>query len=395
MADDRLRQALGYAKFKGKLRMTAFDTGYLVVSDLLDGAADLGWEVLSIPMKSKGAAESDFLAKLLMSLVQFRPDFLITINHLGFDEKGVLAGILADYKIPTASWFVDHPMPILGPAGINTSPFMQVFSFERTSLSWLAAHGYEDPVYLPTGANRRHFHPEKIDAKLRADLACNASFAGNSWWTKARTEPLPAIRKAAARAARMVRIVKGAPIDAFESQLIKSLNGPLRERYAAVQVMLAEASMQRRRDFARALLPVGIRIFGDPYWEKMAPGIDRVPFVDNARGLPALFSGCAVNANVTAVQMPTAVNQRVWDVPAAGGFLLTDDQEDVLFHFEENREVVVYRTFEEAADKARYYLANDKERLAVAERALDKVDRCHCLTHRLQTVAETMRRRYG
>jgi spore maturation protein CgeB len=366
-----------------------------VVRDLFDGAADLGWEVFSVPMKAKGAADSAFLADLLKALVQYRPDFIITINHLGFDEKGILAGVLADYRIPTASWFVDHPMPILGPAGSNTSPFIQVFSFERTSLSWLSAHGYEDPLYLPTGANRRHFHPARIDQALRATLSCSLSFAGNSWWTKARCEPEPSIRKAAEKAARGFRIEKRSSLDGLESTLVSSFQGAPRDRYAVAQVLLAEASMQRRRDFARALKPVGLRIFGDPFWEKMAPGIDLAPFVDHELGLPALFSACSINANITAVQMPTAVNQRVWDVPAAGGFLLTDDQEDALMHFEENKEIAVYRSFEEAADKARYYLANDHQREAASVACLAKIDSFHCLTHRLKVVGDKMKRRFG
>jgi spore maturation protein CgeB len=395
LGEGRLKQALDYPKFKGPVRLLVLDTGYLVVRDLFDGAADLGWEVFSVPMKSKGEADSAFLADLLKALVHHRPDFIITMNHLGFDEKGILVGILADYKIPTASWFVDHPMPILGPAGINSSPFIQVFSFERTSLVWLSAHGYEDPVYLPTGANRRHFHPAMIDRELRETLSCSLSFAGNSWWTKARCEPEPSIRKAAEKAARRFRIDKHASLDGLESMLVRSFSGAPRDRYAVAQVLLAEASMQRRRDFARALNPLGIRIFGDPYWDKMAPGIDLVPFVDNERGLPALFSACSINANITAVQMPTAVNQRVWDVPAAGGFLLTDDQEDALMHFEENKEIAVYRTFEEAADKASYYLSNDRERAAFSACALDKIDKFHCLTHRLKVVGDKMKRRFG
>ena len=395
LGDANLKTALGYAKFKGVPRVLVLDAGYLVTADILEGAADLGWSALSIPTKGKGAAKGAFVGDLLKAVLLHRPDFIITVNHLGFDEGGALAELLAEYRIFTASWFVDHPMPVLGPAGNNSSDCVQVFCFERTALAWLSARGYENPKYLPTGANRRRFHPDRIRDDLKQQLACDLSFAGNSWWTKARIEPDKKLRKAAERAAKKIPSNRKSLQNGFESGLRKAVPGTRREQYAAAQVMLAEASMQRRRAFVRALQPVGIRIFGDPNWETMAPGVDLKPFLDNETSLPALFAGCSVNANVTAEQMPTALNQRVWDVPSVGGFLLTDDQADVFDFFEDGTDISVYRSLEEAADKVRYYLAHPKERLAIARRGLEKVSKHHTVTHRLRHMAEVMQQRYG
>lgn len=44
--------------------------------------------------------------------------------------------------------------------------------------------------------------------------------------------------------------------------------------------------------------------------------------------------------NNPAAQMPTALNQRVWDVPGVCGFLITDAQEDALEFFEEDVDMV-------------------------------------------------------
>ena len=395
MRDERLRMALGYRKFAGPVRLLVLDTGYLVVNDLVDGAEDLGWSVAKVPMKSKGAAQNDSLAALLKAFVQHRPDFILTVNHLGFDADGVLVGVLKEYGIPVASWFVDHPLPILGGARKNAADNVQIFCFERTAIDWLTAEGYRDPVYLPTGANRRYFHPDNIDQALKAKLAHPLTFAGNSWWTKARVEPEKTVIKAARKLAKKRQIDRRIMTGGFEQLLQKTLPGNPRRQSAAAQVMLAEASLKRRQAFAKALMAAGIRIHGDPYWQEMVPGIQLAPFVDNQKGLPALFAASDINANVTAVQMPTAVNQRVWDVPAAGGFLLTDDQEDAKVHFEEDREVVLYDSFEMAVDKAKYYLAHETERNAISGRAFEKVEKAHSLTQRMGVVGERMRRRFG
>ncbi|MCP4599442.1 MAG: glycosyltransferase [Proteobacteria bacterium] len=395
--DAQLRAALGYQRFRNTPRVLVFDTGYLTVGDVLDGASDLGWHIIALKTKSKGKAQGNFVAEVLKAMVVNQPDFILTINHLGFDDQGILAELLGRYEIPIASWFVDHPLPILGGAGGNATPFVQVFCFERTALNWIGEQGYSDPVYLPTGSNRRHFHPDRIDPARAAELASPLTFVGNSWWIKARVEPSGSVKKAAKTLRKQIEVDRHAMANGFHKKLLQAdikIKDP-RGRWAAAQVALAEASMNTRGRFARSLKPVGLRVYGDPYWERLAPGLDLRPGIDYETSLPALFSGSSVNANVTAEQMPTALNQRVWDVPGAGGFLLTDAQEDAFQFFEEEKDIVVYRSFEEAASKARYYLAHPTAAKEISERAFTKIDKYHRITNRLEKISQVMRARFG
>ena len=398
--DDRiLKKALGYRRFTGQPRTLILDTGYLMVRDVIHAAEDLGWHSTSLPTPREGTGEGEFVGRLLMALATERPDFVVTINHLGFDEVGVLAGLLDRYQIPTASWFVDHPLAVLGGAPGNVTSCCKVFCFERTALPWLARMGYTDPVYLPTASNQRIYHPSVIDRDRAAALSWPLTFVGNSWWIKARQEPAAWVREGV-KALGRIQEVNRSSLDGMEQNLSKvPLSGVEashpRARYAVAAAALAEASMERRGSMARALQPLGLRVHGDPAWEQLVPGIDVRGYLDYERELPALFSSCAVNANVTAEQMPTAVNQRVWDVPGVRSFLLTDAQEDALEFFDEDHEIVVYRDFEEAADKARHYLQHEEARLAIAARAHQKVEQAHRFTHRLRRMAEVMRDSFG
>lgn len=371
------------------------DTGYYLVNDVLEAAADLGWNALALRTRAEGKADGGFVGELLKALVAHRPDFVLTMNHLGFDEKGVLASLLSSYEIPLASWFVDHPMPILGGADANATPYCQAFCFERTALPWLARHGYTAPVYLPTGSNRRHFHPAAVDQAARQRLSWPLTFVGNSWWVKAREEPPEWARRCAGDFRARYEVTRRALTNGFEDHLGEFSPGPDRRRYAVAQVALAEASMVSRQRFAAALVPEGLRLFGDDHWRHLVPGVDLNCPVRYAQTLPALFSASAVNANVTAEQMPTAVNQRVWDVPGAGGFLLTDAQQDVLDFFEDGKDVAVYRDLDELTAKARHYLRHPVQRAAIAKAGFEKVERAHRLTHRLEHLREVMRSRFA
>src|SRR3974377_1888926 len=44
---------------------------------------------------------------LLTGLTEFLPDFLFSINHIGFDKSGWLTSILREARLPAATWYVD------------------------------------------------------------------------------------------------------------------------------------------------------------------------------------------------------------------------------------------------------------------------------------------------
>jgi spore maturation protein CgeB len=57
--------------------------------------------------------------------------------------------------------------------------------------------------------------------------------------------------------------------------------------------------------------------------------------------------------------------------------------------------VVAYRSFEEAADKVRFYADKPELRRSIAARAEEKIGKEHRFTHRMLAVYEVMKRRFG
>lgn len=396
-APSALRAALGYRKFRpGRApRVLVMRASYHLVDDLLDAARELGWQVAALPTASVGRGEGSFLTRLLQTLVEFEPDFLVSINHLGFDEAGGLAELLERFDVPLASWFVDHPLPILGGAEGNARKNCQLFCFERTALPWLVRIGFEEPLHLPTGSNAGRFHPRAVDARVAARFEQPLTLVAGSWWHKARVEPDAQVRAAAAALRERHAVDRAFVRDGLEQALETPGGTPGRLRFHAAQAALAESSMQTRRAFVQALAPLSPIVHGDEHWRELVPGLHLEPPVEGRRELPALFARSAVNLNVTAEQMPTAVNQRVWDVPGVGGFLLTDAQEDVLANFEDGLDVATYADPAEALEKARFYLARPDLRARIAARAHARIEREHRTSQRLRTIEDVMRRRFG
>jgi spore maturation protein CgeB len=63
---------------------------------------------------------------------------------------------------------------------------------------------------------------------------------------------------------------------------------------------------------------------------------------------------------------------RLFEATGSGALLLTDYSDSLNTYFEPEKEVITFKTKEEAADKVKYYLKNDTIRTAIAKRGQEK-----------------------
>ena len=147
----------------------------------------------------------------------------------------------------------------------------------------------------------------------------------------------------------------------------------------------------------RGLLPLAPLVAGDRHWKTvLGNGTWRwSPPLDYYRDLPRFYPASQVSFNCTSLQMKGAVNQRVFDVPACGGFVLTDHREQLEGLFEPGREVVCYHSREESLELARHYLARPGARQAVSQAARKRILACHDYTHRLRDMVRVLRHRFA
>lgn len=99
-----------------------------------------------------------------------------------------------------------------------------------------------------------------------------------------------------------------------------------------------------------------------------------------------VFAGSKINLNIALKGIEGGTPQRVMDVMAAGGFMLTNYCPETADLFEEDKEVVMFKTPEELVDKVDYYLNHDKERKAIAKRGQAKVLECYTYEKKLKKI---------
>jgi spore maturation protein CgeB len=108
--------------------------------------------------------------------------------------------------------------------------------------------------------------------------------------------------------------------------------------------------------------------------ENVPEGVRRFPEIAYAESLKVFYSS-RINLNITMRSIESGLPARIFDIMSVGGFVLTNWQEEIPELFEEDREIVTFRTPEELIEKADYYLSHEEERIRIGYAGYQRVKR--------------------
>jgi spore maturation protein CgeB len=408
----------GYAALRARIVRPRFATAppkvlllgrpYFLYREIADALSRLGVPWRRVETGRGDAGEERVVADILAAVADFGPDMALTVNHLGLDREGRLAGLFADIGLPLASWFVDSPRLILHDYAAVATPGTMVFSYDADALPQLRALGFSHVAWLPLATDPYVFRPA-ADAGEARPWQADASFVGASMVAQARDAlarlaPSPALAAALAAAATdfAASPEKSARDFLHAHAATARAFAALPTAQARLNAELAltwEATKGYRHACVRELLPFAPRIAGDADWETVLPGAGKrwqmAGPLDYYADLPGFYAHSAVNLNCTSLQMKGAVNQRVFDAPAAGGFVLTDAREQLDALFVPGREAVVYTAPGEIAGLVCHYLRHPGERTRIVAAARKRVLAAHTYEQRLTTLLAAMQKAFG
>jgi spore maturation protein CgeB len=388
-------------------RILLLTSQYFLIGELEAACRRLGVDHLLLDFGTKEMDLDEFVATVTETLTSFRPDFVLTVNHLGVDREGVLASLLARHDLPLASWFVDNPHLILGVYKELLTPRTALFTWDLDTVAPLSAMGFENVFHLPLGADPTRLVPhraEPVDA-WRARI----SFVGNSMLTKTllrarAANPSEHLFRAGMEVAKAFAWSDAPLAGPFMAEhfpevraAYAAFNDPGRE-LAFETFVTWQATLLYRLDCVARTLPFGPLIVGDTGWQELLStqsGWRYHPELSYYGDLPDFYPQSEINFNCTSQQMKGAVNQRVFDVPCCNGFLLTDHRRQMEELFEPGTEIVCYADPDEIPALVERYLADPAARRAVAEAARKRVLAEHTYDHRMTFLMETMRRTFA
>lgn len=403
-------QKVNYPRFKSsKPRLLFLTSQYFLTGELLEACERLGVEHKLLQIDREGMLQHAFIESFLTAVVEFKPDFAVTINHLGLDREGVLTNLLADLNLPLASWFVDNPHLILYRYQGLSSPWVSLFTWDFDNIASLKEAGFKHVFYLPLATTPQRFKPDSA-CPARPSWQSRVSFVGNSMLYKV------AQRMKAARPCKELLTTYRQLAHEFSLHSERSIYTFIKEFYPhllpayaklenterqlAYEAMITwEATRQYRNRCLEKVLPFNPLILGDKGW-KLTFGQEpfawrwheEISYYDE---LPHFYPHSEINFNCTSQQMKGAVNQRIFDVPAAGAFVLTDWREQMDNLFEPDKEVISYADPGEIPDLVDFYLKNPTARQKIALAARRRILAEHTYEHRLLELIAQMRKVYA
>ena len=99
--------------------------------------------------------------------------------------------------------------------------------------------------------------------------------------------------------------------------------------------------------------------------------------VDYYSEMPYVFANSKINLNISLRSIQSGIPLRAMDIMGAGGFLLTNFQEDFLDCFIPNEDFVYFESEDDLCEKAQYYLSHESLRKEIAHNGHEKVKQNH------------------
>lgn len=400
-------QPISWPKFRTeKPRILLMTSQYFLMGEIEAACSRLSIPYRILNMEAKESSLDSFVNNVISMITSFKPDYVLTVNHLGVDQEGYLKTILHKFKLPLASWFVDNPHLILplytGQADSNTA----LFTWDADRMESLAELGFSNIFHLPLGTDQNRFKPLNNcrEQKWKTDI----SFVGNSMVTKtaarfkasAVSGPLNhSFKKIASEFGKksepsVENFLKENYPALYEN--LKSIVSPVR-KLAYETSVIWQATLEYRLSCVKKILPFNPLIVGDSGWHELlgCNGWKYHPELSYYTELPNFYPCSKINFNCTSQQMKGAVNQRVFDVPSCNGFLLTDHRQQISDLFEPEKEIVFYRDLEEIPELVEKYLNDKEDREKIVRAARKRILSDHTYEQRMKRLTKIMRETFA
>jgi len=339
----------------------------------------------------------DFETTLSRLIQEEKPDFILSINMKAFDGNGETGRIASRFSVPLVVWFVDDPRPILLTGRNHINPGTIGLCWEKEYCSLLRGAGFSKVEYLPlacdpaqgAGASRAGPQTRPVTPLGFVGTSMVDRYAGKIrdkfLWSDG-LFPLVEAMSNELCSDPTFQVYGSIPDHAKRLGIELAFSDERNLTWLGAYI-IHHASMKRRKAIVGALLPRKIETFGDPlgwkeiFGETVATHSD----IDYRHDIASVYQSIAINVNITSCQMPTAVNQRVFDIPMAGSFVISDNQKDLHQLFDQP-EIATYETIDDLQEKIGYYLENEPERRKITGLAQKRILGEHTYAHRIRKI---------
>ncbi len=379
---------------------------------MAEALRDLGYEAEEYPELLEMASYlSDETVEELMNYI--REHQIQVIISLYFVMNAALAAYKSGIKYVSVLW--DAPYTeIYNP--LSKIDNVWISTFDRLERDRFTQYGVPHVIYQPLSVNRKRV-PEwnsEIQKTLRGQYIHEISFIGNLYSRNLYQDNLAHIpsnlqpyfysifEEAAFKWDGVNRIYgkTGSEIVEYIKRVSPDFSIPNRQdiedvRYFEGMGLAREIANMERIAVLNLLAEeheVTLYTTDRKEAEAKLQNVHLGPPVEYGKAAALVFAGSKINLNIALKGIEGGTPQRIMDIMGAGGFVLTSYCEETADLFEEDKEIVMFRTPEELVEKVEYYLAHDRERRKIAEGGYEKVMKRYTYENKMQEIIEWIKR---
>lgn len=303
------------------------------------------------------------------------------------------------------AWCYDNPLNVEKIEDTLNNPVNYVFLFDKVQFWQYENAGFETVYYLPLGVNKTRLENLKVSEadyhKYKAEIA----FVGNLYesklqgimgpmndYTKGYLKSLMDLQSQIYGYYLFDELISGELIDDINRQYLQK-NPKTKLRLSKAALTFAMASEVTRNERLILLSLCGKRYDTKFYSydsSNLITGVAKCGSVDYVTEMPKVFACSKINLNPSLRIIQTGIPLRAFDIMGAGGFLLSNYQEELAEYFINEEDMVIYEGIEDAIDKIAFYLKNEDIRVRIVQNGRQNTLENHSMQLRLKTIFETV-----
>lgn len=371
--------------------------------DIITAFKELGHTVKTMPFSNKELHQDEKIENEIVNTIRdFSPDFVFSFNYFPIVS---LACKKADMKY--VSWVYDNPFVMLYSYTV-IYPGNYIFIFDKDLYLEFHKAGIKTIYYMPLAANTDRLHAMETSKNLevfkkskwmnQADIAFIGSLytekhqfyqrlEGISSYTRGYLEGIMAAQKNV-YGYNFIQEMLTPNIIEDMGKILPMQPDPrsvaTKEYLFAQYVINRQITAMERTEF---LTSIGENYNFDLYTPDETltlPGCINHGKVDYYDSAPYVFKHAKINLNITLRSIKSGIPLRAFDVLGAGGFLLTNYQNDFSDCYVPGEDFVYYESKNDLLAKIDYYLKHEDERIAIAKNGFERTAANHTYKHRIE-----------
>ena len=350
--------------------------------------------------------DPDFEEQFKKDLQKHSPDFVFSFNFLP-----VISKVCNQEGIFYVSWIYDNPEIFLYNYNMK-NPCNVVLMFDSKQYQEFRAGGIKNVYYLPLAASTKRLDaivPSKSDKKK---FSADISFVGSLYTERKQYYEEIAPKLDPFTLGYLDGIIRSQlqvdGVNFVEQCLTPEITKKIQEAsniypypdsietleylYANYIINRQVTIIERKELLTLIGAHHPLRLYTYKQNSGFSPkGVQNMGPASYFTEMPLIFKLSKINLNISLRSIQCAIPLRVYDILGAGGFLISNFQPDLAYHFVPGEDFVYYENRKDLLDKIDYYLANEDERIAIAESAHKKIQEQHTFDVRVREIIEIMK----